>query len=226
MDNQKHTHIIFERTELPKGAYCGMCHNSEFCVSTIHICNGLSKECLYKPSQFKPREGYKHNRDCYFFSPENEYGPHICVFTGEFSFNCLGCDNYINIREANRALKKYIKERGNNIMDTNTKELEDKNEQMNRQIAHYDDELAAAKQCIDDIFRANGARGNNHINDEEFKLRVNDILKEYYSNRNRLCGYSDEHVIGLIEGPNCEVEDLYFSDEAKSLEIRRMEEYV
>ena len=103
--------IKYEKTKIKGIGRCGMCKNVEFCVNQLGITDGLSKFCMFKPSQFKPREGFKHNDDCYFYVEADRYHDCLCGFDASVEFNCLECNKFISRKTAHAIIRKEVMKR-------------------------------------------------------------------------------------------------------------------
>ena len=107
---------------------------------------------------------------------------------------------------------------------SNLETLKEKSEQIDRQIAHYDDELNAANSCIRDIYRFCEMIEKSHLKHSIDSIKdIKDKIEKYYVETNN---YSEENVKCLIEGRVIEAEDIQMNDEAKILTISSMEDYV
>jgi hypothetical protein len=109
--------------------------------------------------------------------------------------------------------------------DTNLKEKRDnyifmreKTDSMNRQIAHYDEELKEARKCINDI--------NELVSDLNKKDLINGIKEIIIKYCNSSRNYSDVNVKCLIKGSTVDDDDIQLSSNAERVILQPMEDYV
>lgn len=118
----------------------------------------------------------------------------------------------------NRLIPKWdtdLKEKRDNYIS-----MKEKIDSMNRQIAHYDEELTEARKCINDIHEL----FHDMFNDYEGLLNnIKEIIIKYYNSSDN---YSDENVKCLIKGSTVDVDDIQMNDNAKRVILQPMEDYV
>lgn len=103
--------IKYEKTPIEGIGRCGMCKNVTFCCNQLGISKAIDKECKFNPSQFKPRQGFKHNEDCYFYHRGDRYSSELCCWDANEGFNCITCNKFIRKDETNKVIRNYILER-------------------------------------------------------------------------------------------------------------------
>lgn len=122
----------------------------------------------------------------------------------------------------NRLIPKWntdLKEKRDNYIS-----MKEKIDSMNRQIAHYDEELTEARKCIDDINKFCDMFLASHLkHNKDLLNNIKEIIIKYYNSSDN---YSEENVKCLIEGREIEAEDIQMNNEARMLTISSMEEYV